>query len=384
MRMGAGVQAFEAYEAADANGVRIIGGFCPTVGLSGGYTQGAGHGPLNGAYGLAADNTLEWEVVTAEGEHLIATPEQHSDLYWALSGGGGGTYAVVLSLTTKAHPDSPVAGATMQFNSSDIAPDTFWDAVHTFHEGLEAVIDNPGLQATYALSNASFSLNFVTWPDHTAEEVGAVLKPFRYYLESNDIPYNHEYTYNPSFYAHYSHFTPALPYGAYQISVLIGGRLIPLSTVENNNAGLTAALRNITQDNRRSLNGVASNLSHARVGNTPSSNAVLPAWRDSLTFFNIVVEWDPTAPVAEGVASENELTYQVVPQLTSITPGSGTYINEGDFNNPTWKEDYFGPNYDALLRVKKRYDPSDLFYAIASVGSDAWTVQSDGRLCRAE
>ncbi|ERF75988.1 hypothetical protein EPUS_01354 [Endocarpon pusillum Z07020] len=384
VRMGAGVQAFEAYEAADVEGVRIMGGSCPTVGLSGGYTQGAGHGPLNGAYGLAADNTLEWEVVTAEGEHLVATPEQHSDLYWALSGGGGGTYAVVLSLTTKAHPDSPVAGATMQFNSSDIPPDTYWDAVHTFHEGVESLVESPGMHAVWTLTNTSFFLNFVTWPDHTAEDVEALLEPFRKHLKSNNIPYHNEHTYHPSFYSHYSHFTPALPYGAYQISLLLGGRLIPLSTVENNNAGLTAALRNITQGNRWVLNGLSSNLTHARVGNKPESNAVLPAWRDSIFFFNVVREWDPNAPVAEGVASENELTREIVPQLERITPGSGTYINEGDFNLPTWKEDYFGANYDKLLAVKKKYDPMDLFYAIASVGSDAWTVASDGRLCRAK
>ena len=87
--------------------------------------------------------------------------------------------------------------------------------------------------------------------------------------------------------------------------------------------------------------------------------------------------------MAEGVASEHEMTNDVVPQLERITPGSGTYINEGDFDLQTWKEDYFGANHDKLLAVKKRYDPNDLFYAIASVGHDVWAVESDGRLCRA-
>jgi hypothetical protein len=77
------------------------------------------------------------------------------------------------------------------------------------------------------------------------------------------------------------------------------------------------------------------------------------------------------------------MTYEKVPQLDRLTPGSGTYINEGDFNNPKWKLDYFGSNYDQLLAVKKKYDPNDLFYAIASVGNDVWEVAGDGRLCRA-
>ena len=66
--------------------------------MVGGYVQGGGHGPLAASYGLAADNTLEFEVVTVDGRHLIASPIQNSDLYWALSGGGAGNYAVVLSL----------------------------------------------------------------------------------------------------------------------------------------------------------------------------------------------------------------------------------------------------------------------------------------------
>ena len=95
-----------------------------------------------GAYGLAADNTLEWEVVTAEGEHLLATPELNSDLYWALSGGGGGTYAVVVSLKVKAHLDGPVGGAQLQFYPIDVPQEAYWDAISVFHEGLATLISN--------------------------------------------------------------------------------------------------------------------------------------------------------------------------------------------------------------------------------------------------
>lgn len=83
VKLGAGVQAYEAYEAASNRGLRIIGGFCPTVGIVGGFVQGAGHGPLSGAYGLAADNTLELDVVTGNGTHIVASTTKNSDLYWA-------------------------------------------------------------------------------------------------------------------------------------------------------------------------------------------------------------------------------------------------------------------------------------------------------------
>jgi hypothetical protein len=378
--MGAGVQAYEAYAAADANGVRIVGGSCPSVGLAGGYTQGAGHGPLNAMYGLAADNVLEWEAVTAEGKHVVATPEnEYSDLYWALSGGGGGTYAVVLSMTVKAHLDGPVGGATLQFNSTNITSTTFWNAVEYFHELLPSFIAQPGYHSVHTLSNQTFYLNFVTWPNHTSEDI----KAFQDYLDAHHIPTDNVYSDDKGFYPHYARYTPLLPYGAYTISELIGGRIIPLSTMQQDNKELNSALRNISTLNGWSMNAVSSNVSLPRVGVEEGINSVLPAWRDSVTFINIVVPWDPTAPTANGVTSENMMTDVVVPQLERITPGGNSYINEGDFNNPNWKWDYFGQNYARLLAIKKKYDPNDLFYAIASVGHDVWNVASDGRLCRA-
>jgi hypothetical protein len=381
--MGAGVQAFEAYAAAAANRVRVVGGFCPTVGLAGGYTQGAGHGPLNGEYGLAADNTLEWEVVTAEGKHLVASKEQNSDLYWALSGGGGGTYAVVLSLTTKVHPDGPVGGGTLQFTSEGIPADKYWDAVENFNAHLPALVANKGVEMIYTLSNASFYLNFVTWVGHTAEDVTSLLAPITDYLSANGISYTPVFTDDPTYHDHYSRYTPGLPYGKYEINLIIGGRLVPYSVVENNNSELTAALRDISSDPNWFLTGVAANTTHARVGNHPGDNAVLPAWRDNLVFFNVYRAWDPKSPLADLQDYEHQMTYDKVPQLERLTPGGGSYINEADFNNPNWKLDYFGANYPQLLAVKKRYDPNDLFYAIASVGNDVWKVAGDGRLCRA-
>lgn len=81
---------------------------------------------------MAADQTLEWEVVTGTGEHLIANRQKNTDLYWALSGGGGGTYAVVLSLTSKAHQDTPTSGANLTFTSQGVSQDAYYEAITTF------------------------------------------------------------------------------------------------------------------------------------------------------------------------------------------------------------------------------------------------------------
>jgi len=128
MKVGAGVQIFEAHEAAHAHNLVVVGGNCPSVGLAGGYTQRGGHGQLTSRFGLAADQVLEWEVVTGTGELLTASPYENPDLYWALSGGGGGIYGVVLSMTVKAYPELRTAAANLTFTGAGVSqePSTMW------------------------------------------------------------------------------------------------------------------------------------------------------------------------------------------------------------------------------------------------------------------
>lgn len=118
VKPGAGMTGYDAIEAVGPAGYKIVSGDCPTVGITGGYTQGGGHSFLNSEYGMAADQVLEWEVVTADGKHLSATPKENPDLYWAFSGGGPGTFAIVLSMTVRLYPESPVGSAALSFNST--------------------------------------------------------------------------------------------------------------------------------------------------------------------------------------------------------------------------------------------------------------------------
>lgn len=99
---------------------------------------------LSGKHGIGADQALEWEVVTANGTLVKASTTQNTDLYWALSGGGGGTYGVVVSLTVRAHPDGVVGGLTFGFEtpSGSLNDDALWDAVAFFQiKALPGIAD---------------------------------------------------------------------------------------------------------------------------------------------------------------------------------------------------------------------------------------------------
>jgi len=58
-------------------------------------------------------------IVTADGNHIISNAYLNSDLFWALRGGGGGTWGVVTSVTYKTHPSIPFSGASFSVNSTN-------------------------------------------------------------------------------------------------------------------------------------------------------------------------------------------------------------------------------------------------------------------------
>ncbi|MCO5585733.1 hypothetical protein L7F22_039669 [Adiantum nelumboides] len=99
-----GTQWGELYAAAEAKNLVVVGAMSASVSTGGGFLQGGGHSPLSPFLGLAADNVVEMKVVTADGNLQTANACQNRDLFWALRGGGGGTFGVVISCTHITYP----------------------------------------------------------------------------------------------------------------------------------------------------------------------------------------------------------------------------------------------------------------------------------------
>lgn len=385
-RLGAGVEGTDLIPAAAANGFRVLGGSCPTVGVTGGFTQGAGHSPLSAKYGLGADQVLEFEVVTALGVHTTASATQNRDLYWALRGGGAGNYAVVLSMTVKAYPDGPVAGAGFLIVNDD--DNKYWAAVEAWLKHLLVLDTIEGYMTGFTITAFEFALAFSLLPDTTAvDDITSPLAPFFAELDALNVTLAQSGALISANYGDW-YQTWAAPF-AYSTNNSLGGRLISRSAVQNNLTNLVAVFRDIAeysaaQVGGSAINGITVNLTSARVGPAalPGASAVLPAWRDALFTLNFGIplaedaDWE-TINFGQGWINDKQ------DELRAVTPGGGTYMNEATWDNPNWKEDYFGANYAALLAVKELYDPQNLFWANAAVGSDVtWAPAADGRLCR--
>lgn len=80
----------------------IAAGSCPTVGVTG-HTLGGGYGLLSRPFGLACDNVLEFEMITADRKILKISAKENQDLNWALRGGGGGSFGVITQMKIKTH-----------------------------------------------------------------------------------------------------------------------------------------------------------------------------------------------------------------------------------------------------------------------------------------
>ncbi|KAI0896797.1 FAD-binding domain-containing protein [Annulohypoxylon nitens] len=368
VKVGAGVQFSEAYSAAASRGLRVVGGYCPSVGIAGGYVQSGGYGPLAATYGLAADNALEFEVVTVDGRHLIASPTENSDLYWALSGSGTGVYAVVLSLTTRAHADGETAGASLAFANTD--PATYWTAVGAFQSHLLALDKIPGFTTSWGMDNKSFSLNVATFPGALAKNLSLPLTTY------NTTIY-------PSFYAHFEHYT--FPPEIYSTNNTLLGRLIPHYTIQDRLQELVGVFRQIAENPTFPtilISGNSVNLNRNHTPQVPGGNSVLPAWRDAVYTLNVGILYDAGA-TPEELRTIQKQANEWQQLFSPITPGGGGYVNEAVFDDSNWKADYFGENYDRLLEIKNKYDPQFTLWQHTSVGADVfWEVSGDGRLCR--
>ncbi len=119
VRVGPGATWQDVIEAAAPFGLAPVAGTNATVGVTG-FTLGGGHGYLSRTYGLAADNLIRADVVTADGELLTAREDRRSGLFWALRGAGG-NFGVATALELRLHPAAEVFGGVASFDRG-IAP----------------------------------------------------------------------------------------------------------------------------------------------------------------------------------------------------------------------------------------------------------------------
>jgi hypothetical protein len=386
-KSGVGVQAFEIYKAAHEKGRVVVGGEGETVGVMGGYIQGGGHSPLTGLYGTGADNVLSFEVVTADGEFVVANSTSNTDLFWALRGGGGSTFGVATSVTVRAHPDLEVTASKFGFSSAQTGNETFWAAIRSY---VDSWIDNAdaGTYTYWTLipTNGTFSFAFSPFfaPNKTEAEATALLQPFFTKLTDLGIKFDPNITHFDNY---YDAWRSSFPLEAVQKpNVASASRLFPRTNFETEDKRQEWFER-IKASSERNRVQVHFNMQAKDPAN--GDNAVNSHWRPLVSFSIQSVRWPVNSTSEQIMKARTEFQNVDMESWREISLGAGGYLAEADRLEPSFGNAFWGTKYPRLLELKKKLDPYNVFYAATAVGSETWRVESvdglpneNGKLCK--
>lgn len=336
-----GVIWVELNAAAAEHGLAVTGGLISTTGIAG-YTLGGGLGWLMGKYGLAADNLLAVELVTADGEVLEVDAASQPDLFWALRGGGG-NFGVATSFTYRMHPVHTIVGGLIA-HPLDAAP----DMLRFYREAVADASDDlsvfAGLVHAPDGSGAKLSAMLVF---HTGDpdEAERDLEPFKAWgaplvVEVGPMPYPVMNTI----------LDEAYPIGSlnYWLSSFTSGLSDELIEV--------AVSRFATAPSP--MMAILFEHFHGAVTRVGVTETAVPH-RDEGWNLLMPSVWTDPADTEANVAWTRET-------FAALRPHFGTARRWLNYLGDDQAEDAiraaYGPNYDRLREVKRQYDPDNVFH----------------------
>ncbi|TFK94016.1 FAD-binding domain-containing protein [Polyporus arcularius HHB13444] len=379
--LGAGVQWHEAYAAANASGLVLVGGASAggSVGAAGGWLQGGGHSALSPSFGLGVDNVLEFSVVTSTGSHIVTNAHQHPDLFWALRGGGGGTFGVVASVTYRTRPSFPVIAATLSVSINASTPNTALSQAFTELVRITPQLTDEGWGGYSSFTPSSDSLSFSiikiipAISQESATKANATMSAYLEYVQ--DLAANSTQSSDPlqvqaalttpiaSWYEWYNRFFPPGP--SVGVNIEVGSWLMPRDVVQTDHERVAQVLLSIPGFSWYTVaGGAVSNVSVDATG-------LNPAWRKAAAHVVGGIGWPEGATLEEINALRDELKSSTA-KVRALAPESGAYFNEASLYEPNPAHSFFGPHYEKLRAIKTVYDPVDLFIVAEGVASDEW------------
>jgi FAD/FMN-containing dehydrogenase len=403
----AGAMWVDAYDAVTTKGGRYVqGGGCMTVGVAG-LVQSGGFGSFSKRYGTAASSLLEAQIVTADGTLRTVNACNDPDLFWAVKGGGGGSFGVVTHLTLKTH-DLPafLGGVSMTIKAASDAD--FRRLLERFMAFYADALLNPhwGESITFSSDNAlhiSMSSQGLS-----AGDARAVWQPFIEWLTAQgsafsttglragsdlavgywdvegmrqsgsrsirfdtrpDAPRAHAWWNNDE------EEVGIFLYG--YDSLWLPKSLLATDARAKLADGLFAASRQMTirLHFNKGLAG-APDEAIARARDTATNPKVMDA-------FCLAIIADGGRPRYPGLPAVDDRKHaedsakgvaDATTTLRALAPDAGSYVSESNFFDAEWRQHYWGANYPRLARVKAKYDPDGLFTVHHGVGSEDWSA----------
>jgi FAD/FMN-containing dehydrogenase len=401
---GAGAMWLHAYKAVAVEGGRYVqGGGCTTVGVAG-LVQGGGFGSFSKGYGTAAASLIEAEIVTADGKVRVVNHAQEPELYWALKGGGGGTFGVVTRLTLATHPLPENVGA-INLSIHAKSDEAYRRLLARFVELVRANLINPhfGEQVRAGFDNR-LTVSMV-FQGISQAEARAAFQPLVDFADASPADYEGQ-----------SQFVavawPARRFWDASFMKQVPGAIRPDARPEATpgdfwwsgdseqvgtfwhafaSAWLPASLLQPANQGRLVDAWFAASRHwpvefHLGKGLAGAPPEAIAASRDTatnpevLTAFTLALIADNSPSLFTDAPSDLIARYRAgrvhaaMKALLACAPGAGSYVNETDYFQDDWQHAFWGPNYPRLAAVKRRYDPTGLFTVHHGVGSEGWSA----------
>jgi len=388
--VGAGCIWGEVYrKVAVEHGRYVQGGGCLTVGV-GGFVQGGGFGSFSKQFGTGAANLLEAEVVTADGRIHTVSSWSEPELFFALRGGGGGTFGVVTRLTLKTHPLPPSFGAvSIEIRTST---DASWRELAgraVAHYARSLFNPTWGEQMRFSRRRLRVDMLCHSLSRDDMQRAWAPLidwaksypKDFTFPEEPGFLAIPGRAVWNPATLlkvpgAVFRDDRPGAPsenvywqgnreeaaqvLHAYQSAWLPNALLSPARQPELVDALVRAGdLWPVTLHTNKGLGGG----SEEAIASTRET-AMNPEVLDSFALLICAAEEQPAYPGIPGhepniIAGRKDAAgvTAAMREIYRVAPSAGAYVSESDYFQRNWKRAYWGPHYPRLARAKRKYDP---------------------------
>jgi FAD/FMN-containing dehydrogenase len=305
-------------------------GGCPSVGIAG-FTLGGGEGRLMDKYGASCDNLLSAQVVTVDGRQVEASAKANSDLFWAIRGGGG-NFGVVTALEYQLHPVDQVFSGALTYPAGHIP-----ELVQAFVKFLAQAPDEMDATAQLLPSEQGRRIKIDLCYCGDSRTGNDLVRPLRALKPQADslkmMSYLEAQAAGGFLLAPVAHFQTNL-----FVRELSGAALTEITTAINN-APATCKMIFVP------LRGAVSRVS-------PTATAF--SLREPGYEIDIAGVWSAPAEKADVVQ------WVQATRDTLQSFAHGVYANQLGETSDELVRAAYGPNYDRLVEIKKKYDPNNI------------------------
>jgi FAD/FMN-containing dehydrogenase len=405
--VGAGCVWHDVYDAVTTQAGRYVqGGGCTTVGVAG-LVQGGGFGSLSKAYGLAAASLLEAEIVTADGRIRTVNAAQDSDLFWALKGGGGGTWGVVTRMTLRTH-ELPSTVGQVRWQITAVSDAAFRRLLDRFVALYTESLMNPhwGEQASAHPGNR-FEVAML-FQGLTEAEAGDAWRPLIDFVAAHPADYRSEAP--PA--------VIALPARRLWDGAFLRANLPDVIRWDDRSGGSPTRWwwASNTDEIGAFWHGYESVWLPASLLAPAQRPTLVEAWFDASRFWSTTLHFNkglagasPEAVTASRntamnpevleafalaiIAMDGPSAYAGLPPpdllearehmsrigramtaLRRAAPRAGSYLSECDYALEDWQTACWGNHYRRLEAIKAQYDPNGIFTVHHGVGSEKFAA----------